>query len=411
MFEKGSNMASIRFIHSADLHLGSPFSGMKGLGTEQWKQLQHSTLKAFERLISYTLETHPDFLLIVGDIYDGEDRNLRAQHRFQQGMEQLHDAGIPVFLSHGNHDHLSGGAASFELPPNVHVFQDSVENISLEVSGQTVSIAGFSYGRRHVTESMIEHYPDKETGIVQIGMLHGSEESDTEHAVYAPFRKEQLLAKNYDYWALGHIHKRQQLSADPPIVYPGNLQGRHRKESGPKGFYDVVLTDGHAELEFIAAEAVRFERIAIDCSGVQHMNELFSIIKEQLETQDAEALVCDLELQSLDDSTLLMLEDIPQAEFVYAMREALSEQQRFVHISSVQLDKGNLTAELSPFGKQLADRLQDWEAGDWKEALKELYNHPKSGRFLPQLNDGLQSELQMEAVAKIRKMMALEDQR
>ncbi|MDE4084124.1 DNA repair exonuclease [Planococcus maritimus] len=404
-------MASIRFIHSADLHLGSPFSGMRGLGTEQWKILQNSTVAAFERLISYTLETRPDFLLIVGDVYDGEDRNLRAQHRFQQGMEQLEEAGIPVFLSHGNHDHLSGGAASFELPSNVHVFQDSVENIALEVSGTTVKIAGFSYGRRHVTESMIEHYPSKESGVIQIGMLHGSEESDTEHAVYAPFRKEQLLAKNYDYWALGHIHKRQQLSMDPPIVYPGNLQGRNRKESGPKGFYDVVLTDGHPELEFIAAEAVRFDRISVDCSSVQHMNELFNIANEQLQAHDAEALVAELELQNLDEATIHMLEEIPPAELMYAFREALSEGERFVHVSKIQLDRNVLSEELSPFGKQLASRLENWGADVWKQALKELYNHPKSGRFLPQLDDALQEELRAEAQAKVRKMMALGDQR
>lgn len=404
-------MASIRFIHSADLHLGSPFSGMRGLGAEQWKTLQNSTLAAFEQLISYTLETRPDFLLIVGDVYDGEDRNLRAQHRFQQGMEQLEEAGIPVFLSHGNHDHLSGGAASFELPSNVHVFQDSIENIALEVSGATVKIAGFSYGRRHVTESMIEHYPSKESGVIQIGMLHGSEESDTEHAVYAPFRKEQLLAKNYDYWALGHIHKRQQLSLEPPIVYPGNLQGRNRKESGPKGFYDVVLTDGHAELEFVAAHSLRFERISVDCRGVQHMNELFTIAKEQLEAYGAEALVAELELRNLDEAMIHMLDEISREELVDAVREALSEGERFVHISKVHLDRNILSEELSPFGKQLANRLEDWGGDVWKQALKELYNHPKSGRFLPQLDDALQEELRVEAQAKVRKMMALEDQR
>ncbi|MFP3323771.1 DNA repair exonuclease [Planococcus sp. SIMBA_160] len=404
-------MASIRFIHSADLHLGSPFSGMKGLGAGQWKKLQNSTLEAFERLISYTLETRPDFLLIVGDVYDGEDRNLRAQHRFQQGMEQLQQAGIPVFLSHGNHDHLSGGAASFELPPNVHVFRDSVENMELPVGNTRVKIAGFSYGRRHVTEPMVEHYPDKQAGVIQIGMLHGSEESDTEHAVYAPFRKEQLLAKNYDYWALGHIHKRQHLSIDPPIVYPGNLQGRHRKESGPKGFYDIALTDGHAELKFIPVEAVRFERIMIDCSGVQHMNELFNIAKQQLEAHESEALVAELDLQYLSDSAIHMLQGIPSAELLNAFREALSEQDGFVHVSSVQFNTERLSAETSPFGKQLANRVASWDTDDWKQALQELYNHPRSGRFLPQLDDGLQEELRAEAEAKIRKMMALEDQR
>ncbi|KYG57509.1 metallophosphoesterase family protein [Planococcus maritimus] len=404
-------MASIRFIHSADLHLGSPFSGMKGLGAEQWKRLQNSTLEAFERLISYALETRPDFLLIVGDVYDGEDRNLRAQHRFQQGMEQLQEAGIPVFLSHGNHDHLGGNAASFKLPSNVHVFRDSVENVELPVGSAIVNIAGFSYGRRHVTEPMIDHFPQKQAGVLQIGMLHGSEESDTEHAVYAPFRKEQLLAKNYDYWALGHIHKRQQLSIDPPIVYPGNLQGRHRKESGPKGFYEVSLRDGHAELEFIPVEAVRFERIVLDCSGVQHMNELFSKAKQQLEAHESGALVAELELHHLSESAIHMLRDISSVELLNALREALSELDDFVHVSSVQLVTDGLSAETSPFGKQLASRLASWETDDWKQVLKELYNHPRSGRFLPQFDEGLQEELQAEAQSKIRKMMALEDQR
>ncbi|ANU16644.1 DNA repair exonuclease YhaO [Planococcus maritimus] len=404
-------MASIRFIHSADLHLGSPFSGMKGLGAEQWKRLQNSTLEAFERLISYALETRPDFLLIVGDVYDGEDRNLRAQHRFQQGMEQLQEAGIPVFLSHGNHDHLGGNAASFKLPSNVHVFRDSVENVELPVGSAIVNIAGFSYGRRHVTEPMIDHYPQKQGGVLQIGMLHGSEESDTEHAVYAPFRKEQLLAKNYDYWALGHIHKRQQLSIDPPIVYPGNLQGRHRKESGPKGFYEVSLNDGHAELEFIPVEAVRFERIELDCSGIEHMNELFSNAKQQLEAHESGALVAELELHHLSESAIHMLRDISSVELLNALREALSELDDFVHVSSVQLVTDGLSAETSPFGKQLASRLASWETDDWKQVLKELYNHPRSGRFLPQFDEGLQEELQAEAQSKIRKMMALEDQR
>ena len=402
-------MAAIRFIHSADLHLGSPFTGMRGLGAEQWKTLQDSTLSAFGRLISHALETRPDFVLIVGDIYDEEDRNLRAQHRFQQGMEQLAEAGIPVFLSHGNHDHLSGSGAAFALPANVYVFKEHVENIELIVKGSSVKIAGFSYGRRHVTDSMIESYPQAEQGVIQIGMLHGSEESDTEHAVYAPFRKEQLLAKNYDYWALGHIHKRQHLSEEPPIIYPGNLQGRHRKESGAKGFYDVSLDKGHASLQFVAVEAVRFERIAIDCSGVQHMNEVFTACEEQLADYETD-LVAELELCNLSEAARHMLESATPIELLETVREALSEGERFVHIAKLSLDSDQLRSEISPFGKQIADRLEGWEDRQWKLALTELYNHPKSGRFLPPLTDELQEELRAGAERKIRKLMALEDQ-
>jgi len=402
-------MAAIRFIHSADLHLGSPFTGMRGLGAEQWKTLQDSTLSAFERLISYVLETRPDFVLIAGDIYDEEDRNLRAQHRFQQGMEQLAEAEIPVFLSHGNHDHLSGSGAAFALPDNVYVFKEHVENVELIVNGSSVKIAGFSYGRRHVTDPMIDSYPQAEQGVIQIGMLHGSEESDTEHAVYAPFRKEQLLAKNYDYWALGHIHKRQHLSEEPPIIYPGNLQGRHRKESGAKGFYDVSLDQGQASLQFVAVEAVRFERIAIDCSAVQHMNEVFAACEGQLADYETD-LVAELELCNLSEAARHMLESAAPIELLETVREALSEGERFIHIAKLSLDSDQLRSEISPFGKQIADRLEGWEDQQWKLALTELYNHPKSGRFLPPLTDELREELRAGAERKIRKLMALEDQ-
>src|SRR5690606_39288650 len=119
-------MGNIRFIHTADLHLGSPFSGMKGLKKDQWQWVKDSTYAAFDRLIDYAIKEMPDFVLIAGDIYDGEDRSIRAQHRFQQGMERLADAGVPVVLGYGNHDHLSGQWVRFELPGNVHVFGPEV---------------------------------------------------------------------------------------------------------------------------------------------------------------------------------------------------------------------------------------------------------------------------------------------
>ena len=242
-------MSMIRFIHAADLHLDSPFKGMTGMQVDQLVRLRNSTFKAFERLIEHALKSKPDFVLIVGDIYDGEDRSLRAQLKFQEGMNKLGEANIPVVISYGNHDHLGGRWTRFELPTNVHVLTKKVEQIELNIRGEQVNIYGFSYNERHVRESMITNYPVAENGTsFHIGMLHGSLAGDETHAVYAPFTKEELLQKHYDYWALGHIHLRQQLHTDPPIVYPGNLQGRHRNERGVKGFYDVSLSKTEAHL-------------------------------------------------------------------------------------------------------------------------------------------------------------------
>ena len=145
-------MSKIRFIHTADLHLDSPFKGMTGLPSDYLNSLRNSTFEAFSKLITYALQTKPDFVLIVGDIYDGEDRSLRAQVKFQEGMKKLHEASIPVIISYGNHDHLSGRWTRFELPSNVHVFGGDVEKTQLIVNGTEVYIYGFSYKERHIRE-------------------------------------------------------------------------------------------------------------------------------------------------------------------------------------------------------------------------------------------------------------------
>jgi len=210
---------------------------MTGLPTDRLNKLRDSTFAAFTKLIEHAVKTKPDFILIAGDIYDGEDRSLRTQMKFREGMVKLDTAGIPVFISHGNHDHLGGRWTRFDLPSNVHVFDEHVETVRLNVNNQEVLISGFSYKERHVRDKVIDRFPVAEDhDALHIGMLHGSLAGDETHAVYAPFTKSELLAKRYDYWALGHIHVRQQLHESPPIVYPGNLQGRHRNERGTKGF-------------------------------------------------------------------------------------------------------------------------------------------------------------------------------
>lgn len=401
-------MESIRFIHAADLHLGSPFIGMKGLQKEQWKKLKDSTLDAFDRLIQYALDVKPDFVLIVGDIYDGEDRNIRAQARFQKGMQQLAEQQIPVVLSYGNHDHLSGNWTRFELPKNVHAFDHSVSQLELETAGGRVVITGFSYGKRHVTESMIDQYPiRKDFESFQIGMLHGSLEGDSTHAVYAPFKKEQLLSKHYDYWALGHIHKRQELHREPFIVYPGNIQGRHRKESGAKGFYEVTLSKTDAALKFIPTAAVQFNQIAISGKGILHMNELIDACRKQLSlyVEAAGAAIVDVIFTELDEESYQLIAEIPENELLETLQESLELLDSFVWIQGIQYNQEHRETELSPLGAALIQTIEEWSTEEWKTVLKDLYRHPKSSRFLEALDNQAVVDLQQAAAKKIQHSM------
>lgn len=400
-------MESIRFIHTADLHLGSPFIGMRDLQKDQWKKLKDSTLEAFDRLIQYTLETKPDFVCIVGDIYDGEDRNIRAQARFQKGMQQLAEQNIPVIMCYGNHDHLSGNWTRFELPENVHVFDEAVSQFKIDTAAGPVNFTGFSYGKRHISESMVEHYPVAQNQEYHIGLLHGSLEGDSTHAVYAPFKKEQLLSKQYDYWALGHIHKRQELYSKPVMIYPGNIQGRHRKESGIKGFYEVTLSKATTQLDFIPTSVVQFEKVAVSGTGIFHMNELIDACQKELSlfSETAGTAVIELVFTKLDQEGYQLLAEIPESELLEMLRESMDELDNFVWIQAIYLEQTKQDAELSPLGATLIDMMEDWETNDWKAILQDLYRHPKSSRFLETVEDQTVGELQLAAAQKIRRTM------
>lgn len=405
-------MGEIRFIHTADLHLGSPFTGMRGLQPDQWKKLKDSTLDAFGRLIDYAVKEQPDFMLFAGDIYDGEDRSIRAQHRFQQGMQKLSEADIPVVLSYGNHDHLSGKWTRFELPENVYAFDEAISQIRLSTANGDVVITGFSYAQRHVKEPVIQHYPiAEEKDAVYIGMLHGSLEGDTAHAVYAPFTKQQLLSKNYDYWALGHIHLRQLLHTDPPVIYPGNLQGRHKNESGPKGFYDVRLSGSASNLSFIPASVLQFDEVMVDCSGIVHMNELLDacLAEAQEFTEQYGAGIVEVKLANLNEEARDMVKGITEEELMETIRESFSTLDDLVWVQSIAVDGIQTPAELSPLGEEIMDRMAGWQLSDWKEVLKDLYRHPKGSRFLEALDPSKATEIQTAAAEKIRRGMHLEE--
>ena len=394
-------LSTIRFIHTADLHLDSPFKGMTGLPMEALRQLRESTFTAFTNLIHYALETKPDFVVIVGDIYDGDDRSLRAQHRFQEGMKKLHEADIPVFISYGNHDHLSGRWARFELPPNVHVFDGDVGQAEIEVRGQAVVIHGFSYLERHIREAMIERFPVAETSeAFHIGMLHGSLAGDTSHAVYAPFTKEALLSKRYDYWGLGHIHLRQQLHAEPPIVYPGNIQGRHRNERGWKGFYEVTLTKTDAELNFIQTSAVVFERLEISCEGMSHANEWFAACSEAIDMFKTTypAGIVELTMIDIDQEAADLFRQSTEEEWLDVLREFIEESDPFVWVHKISFAPQTTDHTMSnALAQSIVTVMDSWTEDEWKIVLKDVYQHTRGVKYLDVLTEDEIKEIQTDA--------------
>lgn len=394
-------MTDVRFLHIADLHLDSPFKGISAIPKNRWKDIRESTFHAFSNIIAYAIEHKPDFVLIVGDIYDGENRSLRAQHLFQQGMERLQAEGIPVYICYGNHDHLSGNWVRFQLPENVYVFGESVETKTLKLNGEIVHITGFSYKERHIREAMHSFYPMADNDAFHIGMLHGSVEGNTEHDVYAPFRKNDLLEKGYDYWALGHIHKRQTLHPDPPIVYPGNTQSRHRNEKGMKGFYDVTLSKNKVDFTFIPTSAFIYDTLEVSCEGIVHANELIQRIDQSLNKfrEEFGNAIVELTLINMTDETREIFDTSSKEEWLTIIQESTETTNPFLIVKELHMEVPTIKLKESTMVLEL---INEWDIQDWKRVLKDVYQHPQGSRFIPAMN---QNDVE-ETIKEVEQMLS-----
>ena len=274
-------MPDFRFVHAADLHLDTPFDGLSRLGGDLPARLRDASLTAFDNLVAETLRVEADALVLAGDLYDGPDRGLRAQLRLRDGFARLTQAGVQVFLVHGNHDPVQEGwSAIRDWPEGVHVFSASeVESVPVTRAGREIArVYGISYARAETTENLAARFPLASDAPFALGLLHANVGNNPAHASYAPCELAELTGGGMDYWALGHIHAAQVLSQGPVYaVYSGVLQGRSPKpsEQGAKGAYVVDVDDGRVSaLDFRPFDVVRFEQLSLDVAGIADAGQL-----------------------------------------------------------------------------------------------------------------------------------------
>ena len=241
-------MMRIRFVHAADLHLDSPFTGLKAAApADVANALYHATFDAYENIINLCISEQVDALLVAGDVFDGADRSLRAQLKFVEGLKKLDTQGIRSFVCHGNHDPLDGWQARLDYPPGCRRFGPEWEAVPVFEDPDRALIHGISYRKRDVTENLALRLGNVDPGPFSIGLgaCQRWEQRHGDTRAYAPCSLDDLAQSGVDYWALGHVHTRQVLNEQgPTVVYPGNPQGRHPNETGVRGVYLVEVDDG-----------------------------------------------------------------------------------------------------------------------------------------------------------------------
>ena len=298
-------MPELRFVHTADLHLDSPFRGIRNQAPAHVADaLTRATFEAYQNIIDLCLREQVDALLVAGDVYDGADRSLRAQLRFFQGLAKLDEAGIRSFICHGNHDPLDGWEARLDLPAGCVRFGSEVQGFPVfpDEPGRAV-VYGMSYPTREVRENLSARFAGNGSGQgFKIGLLHANVGGNPDHDSYAPCSVSDLAETGFDYWALGHVHTRQTLlERSPAIVYPGNPQGRHPNEPGARGAYLVDVDDhGAAHLQFRAMDVVRWETLSLDIGDLEAEQALIDAVnnlaEDALATAEGRSVVVRLEL-------------------------------------------------------------------------------------------------------------------
>ena len=290
-----------KFIHAADIHLDSPMRKLdfyEGAPVERFRQ---ATRRAFENLIRMAISESVAFVVIAGDLYDGDWKDYNTGLYLVSRMFRLRDAGISVYIVRGNHDAASNITKTLRFPDNVKIFPAN-EPSTFRIEKLGVAIHGQSFASPAVKKDLASGYPMPLKGFYNIGLLHTCATGREGHEPYAPCSPQDLNSKSYDYWALGHVHNHEVIKKYPFIVFSGNLQGRHPRESGPKGCILVSVDHNHeTEIEFIPMDVVRWLIGEVDAteseSGYDILDRVRKILECLLEENDGIPLAVRLHIK------------------------------------------------------------------------------------------------------------------
>lgn len=276
-------MKSFCYVHAGDIHLDSPLKGLSGDHGAVAERIRTATRTAFESLITQAIEDAVAFVIIAGDLYDGDWRDYQTGLFFVRQMGRLAQANIPVFLLHGNHDAESQITRRLTLPANVNVFSARKAE-TFQLQHLNVALHGQSFRQRDITDNLVPAYPPPIAGCFNIGVLHTGLGGMGGHQNYAPCAIEDLINKGYDYWALAHVHQAAVLHERPHVVFCGNLQGRHIRESGPKGASLVVVEDGQVEeISPLHVDCVRWIHLRMPVDHCNAITDVIDLVRQGIE--------------------------------------------------------------------------------------------------------------------------------
>ena len=277
-------MNEFTFLHAADLHLDSPLKGLDRDAPAE--QIRSATRGALVKMVDFACERRVEFVLLAGDLYDGDWKDWRTGQFLVQQLGRLLREGIEIVAISGNHDAKKVLTLHLPIPG---LFETDKPRTRV-LTRAPVAVHGQSFDVAAVTTNLALGYPAPVDGLFNIGLLHTACGSSA-HLNYAPCSVGDLVRRGYDYWALGHVHTRDVLMRDPWIVFPGNLQGRHINEEGARGATLVTVSEGRVlSVVHHDLDVLRWRRLSVSATGATTRDDVLSRVRVLL---DEAALAAD----------------------------------------------------------------------------------------------------------------------
>ena len=273
-----------RFVHTADIHLDSPLRSLAMRDALLADKISTASRDSFSNIVSLCISENVDALLIAGDLYDGSQTSMKTARFLTSQLERLEKHGIRVFIILGNHDAESRLTRQLILPGNVHIFPASAGMESFNHGDMKICIHGISFEGHHVSENLLYEFAPAVSGAINIGMLHTSLGGSEGHDPYSPCTLNELMETGFNYWALGHIHKRSEHKGTTTVVMPGIPQGRDIGEEGRKSVTLVSIDNhGNVSTEEHETSIVEFARIEIAIDGMEDWESLVGAIGSHID--------------------------------------------------------------------------------------------------------------------------------
>ena len=396
----------MRFIHAADVHLDSPLLGLDSYEGAPIEAIRRATRLALERLVDLAIAEHVALVLLAGDLYDGDWRDASTGLFFIAQMSRLDHLGIPVVVISGNHDAASRITGKLPYPKNVHVLPvDRADTIPFDAL--RIAVHGQGYARQVEDRNLAANYPQPLPGYFNIGLMHTALEGREGHEPYAPCTLSELIAKGYDYWALGHVHRRESVNGSnhPRVEYPGNLQGRHIRETGPKGCLLVTIgTDGRSEPEFRPLDVFRWVLLPVEVTGMSSTDEVVDAtaagFSDALSFAEGQALGVRVELtgetslhEVLEAESVRLTDELRSRALTESAgrlwvervvrrtnRERSAAESETALAEDALTEIGNVIAELRADPQLITTLLKEGECGDLMKKLPQEFRLGPDGR-------------------------------